>query len=105
MVYSVFEVNDPSSCLFFGNQNMVYKWTYNQSEIPSKAFITLPDGEIIKCMNQSADHKQLYVGTYNSSRSDLKGSLYIYDSDTGKAIGKPYEGVADEPVKVMYKVK
>ena len=102
---SVFEVNDPSSCLFFGNQNMVYKWTYNQSEIPSKAFITLPDGEIIKCMNQSADHKQLYIGTYNSSRSGLKGSLYIYDSDTGKVIGKPYEGVADEPVKVMYKVK
>ena len=84
---------------------MVYKWTYNQSEIPSKAFITLPDGEIIKCMSQSADHKQLYIGTYNSSRSDLKGSLYIYDSDTGKVIGKPYEGVADEPVKVMYKVK
>lgn len=102
---SVIEVNDPSSCLFFGNQNMVYKWAYNQSEIPSSSFINLPDGEVIKCMNQSADHKQLYVATYNSQRSGLKGSLYIFDTDTGKVIGKPYEGVADEPVKVMYKVK
>ena len=102
---SVFEVNDPNSCLFFGNQNLVYKWAYNQSEIPSTPFITLPEGEVIKCMNQSADHKQLYIATYNSQRAGLKGSLYIYNSDTGKAIGKPYEGVADEPVKVMYKVK
>ena len=102
---SIFEVNDPNSCLFFGNQNLVYKWAYNQSEIPSTPFITLPDGEVVKCMNQSADHKQLYIATYNSQRAGLKGSLYIYNSDTGKAIGKPYEGVADEPVKVMYKVK
>ena len=48
---SVFEVNDPNSCLFFGNQNLVYKWAYNQSEIPSTPFITLPDGEVVKCMN------------------------------------------------------
>lgn len=102
---SVFEVNDPNSCLFFGNQNLVYKWAYNQSEIPSDPFITLPDGEVIKCMNQSADQKQLYIATYNSQRAGLKGSLYIYHSDTGKTIGMPYEGVADEPVKVMYKVK
>ena len=56
-------------------------------------------------MNQSADQKQLYIATDNSQRAGLKGSLYIYHSDTGKTIGMPYEGVADEPVKVMYKVK
>lgn len=102
---SVIQVNDPNTCLFFGNGNQVYKWAYNQSEIPSGAFITLPDDEVIKCMNQSTDQKQLYIATYNSSRTGYKGSLYIYDSDSGAMIGEPYTGVSDEPVKVMYKVK
>lgn len=102
---SVIQVNDPNSCLYFSEQNKVYKWSYNQSEIPSTAFITLPSDEIIKCMNQSADQKQLYIATYNSKRNGLKGSLYIYDGDTGVAIGEPYTAIADEPIKVMYKVK
>ena len=42
-------------------------------------------------------HMPLYfIGTFTE---------YSYHSDTGKTIGMPYEGVADEPVKVMYKVK
>ncbi len=102
---SVFEVNDPNSCLLFSNGSNIYKWAYNQSEIPAQVFIPLPEGEMVKCMNQSTDQKQLYVATYNTKRSGLKGSLYIYDVDTGKLIGEPYEGVADEPVKIMYKVK
>lgn len=102
---SVLEVNDPNSCLLFSNGNKVYKWAYNQSEMPAQAFIPLPENEVVKCMNQSADQKQLYIATYNSSRQGLKGSLYIYDVDTGQIIGEPYEGIADEPVKVMYKVK
>lgn len=102
---STIQVNDPNSCLFFSHQNKVYKWSYNQSDIPSTAFITLPADEIIKCMNQSTDQKQLYIATYNSKRDGLKGSLYIYDGDTGKVIGEPYIGIADEPIKVMYKIK
>lgn len=102
---SVIIPNDPYSCLFFSNQNKVYKWAYNQSEIPSGEFIKLPEHEVVSCMSQSADQKQLYIGTYNSSRTGLKGSMYIYNTDTGKIVGLPYEGVADEPMKVMYKVK
>ena len=96
--------NDLFNCAFFFHENKIYKWFYNQSDIPATPFITLPEGELITTINQSDDHHQLYVGTYNSSRSPLKGSFYIHNTETGARVNT-YEGVSDRPVKVMYKVK
>lgn len=97
--------NDLMTCAFFFKSNEVYKWYYNQSDLPTEPFIVLPEGEVITTINQTDDHRQLLIGSYNPDRPDLKGSLYVYDTDTGDRIGDPHEGVADYPVTVMYKTK
>ncbi len=103
-VQSAIQVNDIYSCLFFSNGGNVHKWYYNQDNVPANAFIATPNGEIVRHMNQSDDQKKLYVATYNPGRTGSKGSLYIYNSDTGQLL-ESYEGIADDPVKVLYKGK
>ena len=111
--------NDYYSCAFVSNGNKVYKWFYTQHDLEANPFITLPDGEEVRCMNHyqcsrsvsDAEYqdysrqKQFYIATYNPAREgEYKGSLYIYDADTGALVNK-YEGISDEPVALLYKIK
>lgn len=107
-------VNDLYTCLFFSHEGEIYKWNYNQdTELPARPFIELPNGEVVKCMSQSGsgteagkpNQTELYIATYNPDRAgEFKGSMYIYDADNGTLLNK-YEGISDEPVDVFYKIK
>ena len=46
-----FLVNDYYTCVFFSHKNEVYKWFYTQLNLPATPFITLPEGEEIRCLN------------------------------------------------------
>lgn len=111
--------NDYYSCVFVSNGNKVYKWFYTQLDLGTTPFITLPDGEEVRCMNHyqcsrsvsDAEYqdysrqKQFYIATYNPDREgEYKGSLYIYDADAGTLVNK-YEGISHEPVAMFYKIK
>lgn len=111
--------NDYYSCVFVSNGNKVYKWFYSQLDIDATPFITLPEGEEVRCLNHyqcsrsvsDAEYqdysrqKQFYISTYNPNREgEYKGSLYIYDADSGELVNK-YEGISYEPVSMFYKIK
>lgn len=111
--------NDYYSCVFVSNGNKVYKWFYSQLDIEATPFITLPEGEEVRCLNHyqcsrsvsNAEYqdysrqKQIYIATYNPNREgEYKGSLYIYDADSGELVNK-YEGISYEPVSMFYKIK
>lgn len=72
-----------------------------QPTIP-RTRVPVPSGEVT-CMAQSADGKYLYVGVWDESASSaLKGSVYIYNADTWE-IENQFTGIADKPVKIIYK--
>ena len=111
--------NDYYTCAFVSNGNKIYKWFYSQLDIDATPFITLPEGEEVRCLNHYqcyrsvsdeeyqdySRQKQFYVSTYNPNREgEYKGSLYIYDADTGELVNK-YEGISYEPVSMFYKIK
>ncbi|MCL2561971.1 MAG: hypothetical protein FWE10_06615 [Rikenellaceae bacterium] len=97
--------NDLWNCLIFADGNKIYRWYYNQSDLPDAQYITLADGETVTALGLSADQRQLFVGSYNPSRQGHKGSYHVFNSDTGARIGQSHEGVSDRPVTVMYKVR
>lgn len=112
-----FLVNDYYTCVFFSHKNEVYKWFYTQLNLPATPFITLPEGEEIRCLNHyqrnrgDEDYqdysvqKEVYVASYNPNRAgEYKGSLYVYNADTGELVNK-YEGISHEPVAMFYKIK
>ena len=85
--------------------------------LPATPFITLPEGEEIRCLNHyqrnrgDEDYqdysvqKEVYVASYNPNRAgEYKGSLYVYNADTGELVNK-YEGISHEPVAMFYKIK
>ena len=36
---------------------------------------------------------------------EYKGSLYVYNADTGESFVNKYEGISHEPVAMFYKIK
>lgn len=111
--------NDYYKCVFITHKNKVYRWYYNQpdADLPSDHYIKLGDDEEIKAISHfqksrnDSDYQdysvqtEIYIATYNPKRpGQYKGSLYVYDADSGKEI-KKYEGISDEPIDVFYKIK
>ena len=83
------------------------------------SFHNITQGEEVRCLNHyqcsrsvsDAEYqdysrqKQFYISTYNPNREgEYKGSLYIYDADSGELVNK-YEGISYEPVSMFYKIK
>ena len=109
--------NDHYTCAFVSHKNEIYKWFYTQLDIEEKPFITLPEGEEVRCLNHYQKgrseagyqdysvQKEIYIATYNPRREgEYKGSLYIYNADNGSLVNK-YEGISHDPVDMFYKVK
>ncbi len=101
-----------SSDVYYTYDNAIYRWGLVSVPNTSPA-ITLPDGEIIRDIDTNFKGKAwdaggedlLYVVTYNPNRSgEHKGSLYVY-SFSDNSLVESYEGVFDDPVKVMYKYR
>lgn len=98
---SIVVMNPAFKKLIYASDNKVYSWFYTGTDMPSSPFITI-DGGIITAMEQSPDGKELYVGVYDPAAQGLKGSIYVYNMDSGAFI-KKYQNVVDRPVKVFYK--
>lgn len=109
--------NDYYTCAFVSHKNEVYKWFYTQLDLDAMPFIKLPEGEEIRCLNIIKKvvmiqiikiilcKKEIYIASYNPNREgEFKGSLWVYNADTGKLINK-YEGISYEPVDMFYKIK
>lgn len=101
-----------SSDVYYTYDNAIYRWGLVSAPNTTPA-ITLPDGEIIRDIDTNFKGKAadaggedlLYVVTYNPTRStEHKGSLYVY-SFADNSLVESYEGVFDDPVKVMYKYR
>lgn len=98
---------------YYSFENKVYRWSLTAEPARSPT-ITLPAGEIIRDMttnymgdfgNGEDDETLLYVATYNPNRAgELKGSIYIYQFKDDSLI-KKYEGVCNDPVRIMYKYR
>lgn len=100
---SIIESNATYRKLLYANGNKIYSWFYTGTTSASAPFITI-DAGVVTSMSQTPDGKILYVGVYNSASAGLKGSVYVYNMDTGALI-KKHEGVTDKPVKLFYKKK
>lgn len=101
-----------SSDVYYSYDNKVYRWSLTSAP-PTAAKISLPAGEIIRSMatnymgafNDGTEETLLYIATYNPDRpGDKKGSLYIYKFEDDSLL-KAYEGICDDPVKVLYKYR
>lgn len=94
-------------CLYYAIGNNIYRWFFNNSNsLPTKPFATLNEinGAKITALTISKDEEQLYVGVNESGKSELSGSFYLLDSDTGKKEGdSPYLNIAHKPIRIMYK--
>lgn len=93
--------NNAYNVTFYPRGKELYQWIYKGKKLPETPLMTL-DGEIT-CMCLSPDSKYIYLGIWNPSAEEtLKGSVYILDMKTNKII-RQYRGVADKPMKIMYK--
>lgn len=93
--------NNDYNVTFYVRGNELYQWIYKGKKLPVTPLLTL-DGEIT-CMSLSPDNKYVYLGIWNPlAKEELKGSIYILDMKTNKII-REYRGVADKPMKIMYK--
>ena len=89
--------------LIYANGNKIYSWFYTGTDSPTAPFITL-DAGVVTGMAQTPDGKLLYVGVYDAAAAGLKGSVYVYNMDTGALITK-HAGITDKPVRLFYKKK
>lgn len=101
---------------YYSFENRIYRWGLSETSAsvpPSAARIELPAGEVIRSMatnymgdfNNGTEETLLYVATYNPDRAgEKKGSLYIYRFEDDTLV-KSYEGICDDPVKVLYKYR
>lgn len=83
----------------------LYEWVYGglEPKLPKVPVLTV-EGEITcMCLCPSSAKKYVYLGIWNPlAKEELKGSVYIMDAATRKII-KEYRGVADKPLKIIYK--
>lgn len=96
-------VNTNLKKLLYASGSNVYSWFYTGTTMQSTPFITIDNGTIT-ALAQDPDENLLYVGVYDAGASGLKGSIYIYNPDSGKLVEK-YMNVTDKPVKIFYKQK
>lgn len=93
--------NNTYNVAFYSEGNALYQWIYKGIKLPESPLLTV-DGEIT-CMCVSPDDEYLYLGIWNpSAQEDLKGSVYILEMKSNKIV-RQYRGVADKPLKIMYK--
>ena len=93
--------NNDYSETFYARGKELYQWIYKGKKLPDTPLLML-DGEIT-CMSLSPDNKYIYLGIWNPlANEELKGSIYILDMKTNKIV-REYRGVADKPMKIMYK--
>ncbi|MCA5004319.1 PKD-like domain-containing protein [Sphingobacterium bovistauri] len=100
------------SYLAYTNGRSIYKWYYTTNNIPSTPYITLDIAGVITSMARTPAKevgkddldpiKELYVAVYDENATGLKGSVVVYDLETG-AKKATFANIADKPVKIFFK--
>ncbi len=86
----------------YANSKDIYQWFYSTNDFPKKPYISIDVPGEITCMQKDPISKELYVGVYNKDAAGLKGSILVYNLDTG-AKKASFAAIADKPVKIMFK--
>lgn len=83
---SPYAANQLHQCLYYADGNKIYRWYFNSPEFPSTPWRTIEglENAQITVLTVSPDKQQLYVGVTETGKSELSGSFYILNSDTGK---------------------
>lgn len=105
-----------SNDVYYTYENAIYRWSLSAPPATAPT-ISLPAGEQIRDIavnymgrsaardGQDPGEDLLYILTYNPGRSgDKKGSLYIYRFSDDTLV-RAIEGIADNPVSVVYKYR
>lgn len=108
---SMMQSNDTYNNIFYSSGNKLYRWVNSNNEpvLPTQPILTLDAQCEISCFAFSTDNRSIYLGVYDPSLPDLKGSIYIYDADAldpathQLKLEKAYKGVADKPIKIFWK--
>lgn len=88
--------------VYYTSGNTVYRWATGR-QLPTEAFLPAFTTGEITAIGMDPAEKLLYIGVYDlDASSELKGSVYVYDADTGTLVNA-YEGIADRPVRIIYK--
>lgn len=80
----------------------IYKWHYSGTGIDADPYITIDIPGEVTALAKNPKNKELYVGVYDAAASGNKGSVLVYDIDSGRKLGG-FEGVSGKPVKMVYK--
>ena len=93
--------------LLFADGNKVRRWYYTKTSHINKAetMLTVGSDEAISTgFDISDDHLKTYVTFYEPEQEGKNGSVWVFDTDTGKILEK-YDNVCYQPVKMIYKKK
>lgn len=90
--------------LIYANGRDIYRWFYTTNTIPSAPYITLDIPGVITHMHKDPTNKEMYVGVYDADATGLKGSVVVYDLDTG-AKKATFANIADKPIKLLFKIR
>lgn len=88
--------------LVYANGNQIYQWFYPTTNLPSTPHITLDIPGVVTAMEKDPENKELYVGVYDAHASGKKGSIVVYDLDSGRK-KVTYANVVDRPVRLFFK--
>lgn len=97
--------NSLFSLCFYTNGSNLYQWKMMSGTeivpLPEESVYTA-EGEIT-CIASSTNEKYLYLGVWNpAAETELKGSVQVYDVENHRVV-KEYPGIADKPIKIIYK--
>lgn len=81
----------------------IYRWNCT-GQLPNVPIVELTGNKEITALDMDPEKKLLYVCFVDNDRTDLKGGLFIYNLDDF-TLESVYEGIADRPLRVFYKVK
>lgn len=90
--------------LLYVEGNNVYQWYYSGTNFSNPPLLTIDVAGDITYLAKNNEGKELFVGVYDNNASGKKGSVLIYNIETGKKIGQ-FIGISDKPVKLLYKNK
>lgn len=97
--------------MFFATGNQVRRWNYTSDIENLKSLKTSPvlltvgsPAAQITGFEMSEDHKVTYVSFYEPKKEGLNGSVWLFDTDTGKVLEK-HNNFCYRPVKMFYKTR
>ena len=90
--------------LLHADGNKVYQWYYSGTDFNEPPLLTIDVEGEITYLAKNNNGKELFVGVYNQNASGKKGSVLIYNIETGRKLGQ-FIGITDKPVKLLYKNK